>query len=198
MKKLVLISILGILAVPLGVLAQTTSVTSAIQCYFSGTNQLYDSVSCLNSRIDSILKELKELDKRVSALESRSNTAIPGTPVGSAVPGTPIGIPATPTVSSNSGATSVGTVQQGVTSEAVKAVQTFLKAEGSFVAPQATGYFGSITKNAVLNFQATQGLTQTGVVDQATLGKIQTLAPQIAPSTVPTLQQIQTSQVKPQ
>ena len=66
--------------------------------------------------------------------------------------------------------------------KSVETVQKFLKEEGSFTAPFATGYFGTKTKEAVTNFQSKYGIPSTGMIDKPTLEKIQQLAPQIAPS----------------
>ncbi|MGC9603044.1 MAG: peptidoglycan-binding domain-containing protein [Minisyncoccia bacterium] len=210
MKKFIIVASLTVLAIPVLSFAQSSS-SCGMPVNPATAADWINTISCLQSRISN-------LESRISALESRG-ISYPTTPGGQTVPipsypttpTTPIGVPATPVIPSNGGATipggpigtpatpiyggatSVGTVQQGVTSDAVKAVQTFLRSAGTFnTAP--TGYFGTVTKSAVQQFQAAQGLTQTGTVDQATLNKIQTLAPQVAPSTAATLQQVKVSQ----
>ena len=69
-----------------------------------------------------------------------------------------------------------------------KTIQSFLKEEGSFTYPIATGFYGTITKEAVRKFQVKQGLTATGLVDKATLEKMKSLAPTIAPSASSSMQ----------
>ena len=76
--------------------------------------------------------------------------------------------------------------------DGVKMIQDFLKKEGSFTYPIATGYYGPITKEAVKQFQIKQGLTATGLIDKTTLQKMQTLAPTVAPSMSTYMQQVQT------
>ncbi|MFA4975610.1 MAG: peptidoglycan-binding domain-containing protein [Candidatus Paceibacterota bacterium] len=63
-----------------------------------------------------------------------------------------------------------------------KVIQTFLKAEGSFTYPTATGNYGNITTDAVKKFQTKEGITSTGLIDGDTLQKMKVLAPSIAPS----------------
>ncbi|TSA44536.1 peptidoglycan-binding protein [bacterium] len=176
------------------------------------------AVSCLQGRIDTLWYAIQKIESRLNALESRAISypiypttpggggtapSTPTTPIYGGTQGTPIGIPGTPI---QGGATTPGTpigspasnaansgqvkLQSGASNESVKAIQNFLKAEGSFTYPQATGYFGDITRNAVLQFQATQGLTQTGSVDNQTLQKMKAIAPQVAPSMSATMQSI--------
>lgn len=56
----------------------------------------------------------------------------------------------------------------------VKCLQEFLKNQGSEIYPEAlvTGYFGSLTKSAVLRFQRKYGILQTGFVGVLTRTKI--------------------------
>ncbi len=64
----------------------------------------------------------------------------------------------------------------------VKAIQSFLKKEGSFTYPTATGYYGSGTKESVKKYQKNNGLSVTGKIDDATLEKIKSQVTQIAPT----------------
>ncbi len=59
------------------------------------------------------------------------------------------------------------TLTVGSTGDAVNHLQNLLKFLGYFTV-NVTGYFGSITKAALINFQKDYGLPQTGVVDLAT------------------------------
>jgi len=58
--------------------------------------------------------------------------------------------------------------------EAVSQLQKDLKALG-FMDIEPTGYFGEITKAAVMEFQAKTGLEQDGIAGKLTLGKIESL-----------------------
>lgn len=57
----------------------------------------------------------------------------------------------------------------------VKSLQNLLKEKGFFTYHTATGYFGNITKGALVAFQKANGLEQNGVLDSATRAKIRTL-----------------------
>jgi peptidoglycan hydrolase-like protein with peptidoglycan-binding domain len=54
----------------------------------------------------------------------------------------------------------------------VEKIQTRLKELGYYEYPQITGYFGPITKKAVLRFQKTNKLTEDGVVGAASYAKL--------------------------
>jgi hypothetical protein len=62
-------------------------------------------------------------------------------------------------------------LQEGHTGDDVSALQTRLVRLG-VLSVAATGYFGSMTRTAVLQFQASRGLPQTGRADVATLGAL--------------------------
>lgn len=64
----------------------------------------------------------------------------------------------------------------------VEAVQQTLKERGLFDG-EVTGYFGSATEQAVLDFQRQQGLEQTGVADEATLQLLGITIGEIPPAT---------------
>jgi len=66
-----------------------------------------------------------------------------------------------------------GVVNIGETSTNVTSLQTFL-ASNSSIYPQGTvtGYFGPLTKSAVMNFQNAFGISQVGRVGPQTLAKI--------------------------
>ena len=58
--------------------------------------------------------------------------------------------------------------QVGVSGTDVTELQKILKTFGYFTYPSITGYFGNITKNAVMAYQKAKGLTQSGVLDSTT------------------------------
>lgn len=135
---------------------------------------LASTIICLQSRIN-------KLENRLVALESKT----------------------TPTPVPNVGDETIGCKYSGNViicsdgpkpvdeKDGVKIIQDFLKKEGSFIYPTATGHYGPITKEAVKQFQIKQGLTATGLVDNNTLEKMKTLAPTVAPSTSSYMQQVQ-------
>lgn len=60
------------------------------------------------------------------------------------------------------------TLTQGMSGEAVKTVQQQLQTLGYFTYPTITGYYGSITKQAVKDFQWAYGLTVDGIAGPIT------------------------------
>ena len=60
----------------------------------------------------------------------------------------------------------------GSESNEVRQLQLTLRAFGHFTYSSATGYYGSITRNAVISYQAKKGLPQTGVVGIETRRKL--------------------------
>ncbi|QNU28155.1 peptidoglycan-binding protein [Geobacillus sp. 46C-IIa] len=67
--------------------------------------------------------------------------------------------------------------KEGMSSPKVKELQQLLKEKGFFSYPQATGYFGPITEEAVRAFQQAVHLPTTGVVDDATYAKLRAFVP---------------------
>jgi peptidoglycan DL-endopeptidase LytE len=61
----------------------------------------------------------------------------------------------------------------GAKGESVSVLQRHLKTLGYFTYPKITGYYGSVTAEAVKRFQRAYGLTADGVVNSQTLKKIQ-------------------------
>ncbi|MFT8872201.1 MAG: peptidoglycan-binding protein [Sporolactobacillus sp.] len=59
-------------------------------------------------------------------------------------------------------------LQKGMHGEAVRTVQSILKAVGNYPLSTQTGYFGSTTETAVQNYQKATGLEVTGTVDRPT------------------------------
>jgi peptidoglycan DL-endopeptidase LytE len=66
----------------------------------------------------------------------------------------------------------------GSTGSEVKKVQTKLKQLGYFTHPEITGYYGSITAEAVKQFQKSAGIKATGVVDAETYERLMGQSPQ--------------------
>ncbi|ASS87151.1 hypothetical protein GLN3_08645 [Geobacillus lituanicus] len=69
--------------------------------------------------------------------------------------------------------------KEGMSSLKIKELQQLLKEKGFFTYPQATGYFGPITEEAVKAFQRAVNLPATGVVDDATYEKLRTFTPSV-------------------
>ncbi|OLS39051.1 endopeptidase SpoIID/LytB [Alkalihalophilus pseudofirmus] len=90
---------------------------------------------------------------------------------------------ATPDTSQQTSASS-STLRIGTTSAAVTNMQAQLRTIGLF-GQAPTGYYGTVTEQAVRAFQRQQGLTVDGIAGPATLGKLQQLAgtPSSTPST---------------
>ncbi|MCM3489884.1 peptidoglycan-binding protein [Alkalihalophilus marmarensis] len=108
------------------------------------------------------------------ALESaRPKTQAPSTPPQSAAPDT-----------SQQTSASSSILRIGTTSAAVTNMQAQLRTIGLF-GQAPTGYYGTVTEQAVRAFQRQQGLTVDGIAGPATLGKLQQLAgtPSSTPST---------------
>ncbi|WPZ18144.1 peptidoglycan-binding protein [Geobacillus subterraneus] len=74
--------------------------------------------------------------------------------------------------------------KEGMSSPKVKELQQLLKEKGFFSYPQATGYFGPITEEAVRAFQQAVHLPTTGVVDDATYAKLRAFVPTARPLSV--------------
>ncbi|MBU8905930.1 C40 family peptidase [Desertibacillus haloalkaliphilus] len=62
------------------------------------------------------------------------------------------------------------TLKKGMTHEDVKQLQDILKAEGYFTYHTSTGYYGTITEEAVKAFQKEHRIQQTGIAGPQTLG----------------------------
>nr|WP_216366395.1 peptidoglycan-binding protein [Geobacillus sp. BMUD] len=62
--------------------------------------------------------------------------------------------------------------KKGMSSPEIKQLQQRLKEKGFFTYPRTTGYFGSITEEAVKAFQRAMNLPVTGIVDDATYTKL--------------------------
>jgi peptidoglycan hydrolase-like protein with peptidoglycan-binding domain len=63
-------------------------------------------------------------------------------------------------------------LRPGVSGDAVRSLQLFLKDRGYFTYPQVTGYYGSVTEKAVKAFQTAYTITPSGAVDLETQQKI--------------------------
>jgi peptidoglycan hydrolase-like protein with peptidoglycan-binding domain len=70
----------------------------------------------------------------------------------------------------------IGEMRQGTTSNQVALLQTLLAGNSGFYPEQiVTGFYGSKTASAVKRFQKKNGLSQTGIVDAATLNALNAL-----------------------
>ncbi|WP_100374110.1 C40 family peptidase [Bacillus sp. FJAT-45037] len=77
------------------------------------------------------------------------------------------------------------TLRLGMTDQDVTELQNALKDQGFFTHEQATGYYGTITEDAVRKFQAANNLTVDGIAGRQTFAALQASgsAPAVAPST---------------
>jgi hypothetical protein len=64
------------------------------------------------------------------------------------------------------------TLSVGSESSEVKQLQMTLRAFGLFTHPSDTGYFGEVTRSAVLHYQSNKKIRETGMVDAATREKL--------------------------
>lgn len=63
-------------------------------------------------------------------------------------------------------------LSEGSESSEVRQLQQTLRVFGDFTYPYATGYYGPITRDAVVSYQKKKGLTQTGTVNLETRRKL--------------------------
>lgn len=70
---------------------------------------------------------------------------------------------------------SLGDGDEDGLSEEVRRLQNFLREKGYFFAKKSTGYFGKITRTALVNFQKGTGIAQTGEFDATTRAKAHSL-----------------------
>ncbi len=66
----------------------------------------------------------------------------------------------------------VSNLKKGINSDAVKQLQEKLRAEGYFTYPTSTGYFGTVTVDAVKAYQKAKGLPSTGFVGPLTIKEL--------------------------
>ncbi|MEC0231111.1 C40 family peptidase [Paenibacillus alba] len=77
-------------------------------------------------------------------------------------------VPVSPASAAAASAASSTQLTQGMSSSSVSELQQNLKTLGFFTYPTVTGYFGTITTQAVKDYQRAYLLPQTGVVDVTT------------------------------
>ncbi len=65
----------------------------------------------------------------------------------------------------------------GMKGDEVSALQQILENKGFFMYPNITGYFGPITKNSVITFQQTNGISPLGIVGPLTRAKLYEISP---------------------
>lgn len=163
---------------------------------FAQTTSNSDSSSSGTTAVDGLLNRITALEKRVSALETCSSLggrwqtggACAVQTTGTTQPGPQPTLGTGSTVQTGGGTT----VSQGASGQNVQTIQQFLKDEGSFTYSTATGYYGPITTDAVKTFQAKNGLTVSGTVDQQTIQKMNTMVKQVAPTLQNSIQSLTT------
>jgi peptidoglycan hydrolase-like protein with peptidoglycan-binding domain len=105
------------------------------------------------SALDVLQAQLAQLQLKLASQSSSGGTAVPAT----------------------SGYVFTTYLKPGSTGEAVTQLQTILTKQGFFSGP-ISGSYGPMTVDAVVKFQAAQGLTQLGVVGPATRAALNALA----------------------
>ncbi len=98
-----------------------------------------------------------------------------------------------PVISTSTATSSIlfsSTLSLGSAGEEVKNLQSFLKTFGFFSYPSITGYFGEVTKAAVVAFQKAYSISPIGIVGPLTQAKIYSLlissqSPSTSPTTAP-------------
>ena len=197
--------LVGILAVglPVVLLAQTPT-TNTLSTLVSGNVENTCDVLLVNPSANSTLttptvatlaSAITCLQAKITSLESRIKVLESGTiplktcPAGCTCygngPDSTISCPVTSNGDINTKTNT--TANTNISPSETKAIQQFLNVKSD-------GILGPKTKAAINNFQATQGLTTTGMIDQVTLEKMKALAPTVAPSINTSLQQVQVEQ----
>lgn len=132
------------------------------------------AVSPAASNVAAADVSVSALQAQLAALTAQMNAA------GQAAPATtPIGSPVS-TASAGSQFTTY--LHPGVHSDEVSALQQVLKKLGFFT-DEVSGYYGNITVDAVMKFQASKGLAQLGVVGPSTRSALNAISTDAAPST---------------
>ncbi len=72
------------------------------------------------------------------------------------------------------------TLSEGMSHSDVKELQDVLKGKGYFTYHTSTGYFGTITKDALIRFQRENNLPATGIADAATVRALQAQSRQVS------------------
>lgn len=154
------------------------------------------TVTCLMQRISTLEARLAKIEAQpgvgnagvLPSIGAPTPTLYPANPTGGSIsPNYGVPTPGGAYVGEN-GSGSVGSAS--ISPSGITIIQTFLKAEGLFTYPTATGFFGPITREALKQFQEKQGLPVSGQIDAATLNKMKTLAPTIAPGMATQIQQL--------
>jgi murein L,D-transpeptidase YcbB/YkuD len=132
------------------------------------TEQLQDC----DSDVQNYQQELQ--DYQDCTQSTNENTSASGSPaVPSSTPTTPTAAPIVPSIVPLAFSPMDENLQVGASDEAVSALQQFLINNGYLTAVSTpTGYFGNLTKQAVIAFQASAGLPATGYCGPMTRAKI--------------------------
>ncbi len=158
--------------------AQTESMPQLLvrhtSCWVNTGTITGPALSCLDALVAELQQQVTSLSARVAKLEA-GNVPNP-IPIPQPTPN-----PLPPTCDSTGGGCT-SPMSQGTSGASVETIQKLLKAEGLFTYPTATGYYGSITEKAVKAYQEKNGLPASGIVDQATIKKMEMTATRVAPS----------------
>ncbi len=111
--------------------------------------------------LEDIQSQVRELLTRVAALTAQMNQLKSQGVSGQTVPATPAGVIGGAGYPHRVCALLNRNLSQGMSGDDVRGVQEFLQSEG-FLAANPTGYFGPMTAQAIVKWQAREGLAQAG------------------------------------
>ncbi len=197
MKKIALFTVL-FLVLGFGVFALNTNAQIPIgdpvgngeetSCPMPSTIQNLEliTITCMMRRISNLERHVQKLDYRVSLLErgvspsgTNRNKDISENSTDKSWDDNNTKTISLPTTETKPVVTGSGII---LDKSDIKLIQRFLKEEGSFAYPVATGNFGRLTKEALKKYQEKEGLEATGKIDDDTLEKMKAQIPTIAPS----------------
>ncbi|MFZ2886432.1 MAG: PKD domain-containing protein [Minisyncoccia bacterium] len=112
----------------------------------------------IQSQIQQLLSKISELTRQIEVLRSQNGNGATVTPPASAL-------------SHRICTIAMRQFNQGASGDDVKAFQEFLRSEGYFDRVP-TGYFGTVTKDSLARWQASQGFEGAGVIGPKTLERI--------------------------
>ena len=127
------------------------------------------SVSDLQTQIQTLLAQIAALQQQMNALVPIATTSVSNIPSGGTASGA---------VSASASSDPIVcpvfnyTLSRGMSGAAITALQKFLVSEGFLTADSLTGFYGALTESAVQNFQAQQGIVSSGMPQTTSWGVV--------------------------